>query len=212
MPFRDRVDAGQHLARALLPFRGKNAVVLAVPRGGVPVAAEVARALASPLDVIVVRKLGCPGQPELAMGAIGEGGVRIVNDDVVRAARIDGAAMARVEHDERAELERRVQQFRGNLRPVPLSGRTAIIVDDGVATGSTTLAACQVARELGASRVVVAVPVAAAGSIKALREQADEVLCLETPAKFRAVGEWFADFRPTTDEEVVSLLAAAADR
>lgn len=212
MPFRDRVDAGQHLARALLPLRGEDPVVLALPRGGVPVAAEVARALGAPLDVIVVRKLGCPGHSELAMGAIGEGGVRIVNDDIVRAARVDSAAMAAVERAERAELRRRALRFRGDHARVRLSGRTAIIVDDGIATGSTARAACQVARELGAARVVLAVPIAAAGSVEALREDADEVLCLESPKRLRAVGAWYADFRPTTDEEVVSLLATAHGR
>jgi len=206
MPFRDRVDAGQQLGQVLLPLRGEQTIVLGVPRGGVPVAAEVARALGAPLDVILVRKLGVPAQPEVAMGAIGEGGVRVINDAVVRVARVSGAELARVEKVERVELERRARRIRGNQPHKPLTGRTAIIVDDGIATGSTARAACRVARALGAGRVVLAVPVSAPDSLQELRRDTDEVVCLETPEGFYAVGQWYDDFRATTDEEVVELL------
>ena len=159
MSFLDRTDAGRRLAQRTLHLRGENVVVLGLPRGGVPVAAEVARALRAPLDVIVVRKLGVPVQPELGMGAIGEGGVRIINPEVVAIAHVTDAEIAAVERRERAELERRARRFRGERRRTPLTGRTAIIIDDGIATGSTARAACQVARAQGAARVVLAVPV-----------------------------------------------------
>ena len=211
MPFRDRVDAGRRLGPALLPLRGERPVVLGLPRGGVPVAAEVAHTLGAPLDVILVRKLGVPTQPELALGAIGEGGVRIVSDAVVRASGVTSSEFARAEQVQRTELERQRRRIRGNRPHMPLTGRTAIIVDDGVATGSTARAACQVARALGARRVVLAAPVGALDSIEALRRVADDVVCLETPARFYAVAEWYDDFRPTTDEEVDQILASAAD-
>ena len=153
MSFLDRTDAGRRLAQRTLHLRGENVVVLGLPRGGVPVAAEVARALRAPLDVIVVRKLGVPVQPELGMGAIGEGGVRIINPEVVAIAHVTDAEIAAVERRERAELERRARRFRGERRRTPLTGRTAIIIDDGIATGSTARAACQVARAQGAVRV-----------------------------------------------------------
>lgn len=212
MPFRDRVDAGRKLAERLLPLRGQDVVVVGLPRGGVPVAAEVARALQAPLDVIVVRKLGVPEQPELAMGAIGEDGVRVINADVVRAIRIDEAGIARVEHRERAELERRARRFRGERPPVPLLGHTAIVVDDGIATGSTAAAACQVARAHGAARVILAVPVASPEAVRALRQVADEVISVDMPSHTRSVGEWYQDFSQTSDDEVVTLLADAARR
>ncbi len=211
MPFRDRVDAGRRLGQALLPLRGGQVVVLGLPRGGVPVAAEVARALSAPLDVIVVRKLGVPSQQEVAMGAIGEGGVRIVNETVVHAAGVTASEFARAEDVQRVELDQRVRRIRGNRTHVPLTGQTAIIVDDGVATGSTALAACQVARALGARRVVLAVPVCAPGAIEELRRVADDVVCLETPAFFSGVSQWYQDFRPTTDAEVDRLLAESSD-
>jgi putative phosphoribosyl transferase len=206
MPFVNRVDAGRRLADRLLPLRGANVVVLGLPRGGVPVAAEVARALDAPLDVILVRKLGVPMQRELAMGAIGERGVRIVNNDVVRAARVTTDQWSAVEALERAELERRARGYRGDRPPVELAGRTAVLVDDGIATGSTARAACQVARTLGAKRVVLAVPVAAASTIEALKPIADEIVCLEMPRHFMAVGHWYDDFSPTTDDDVVAIL------
>lgn len=212
MPFRNRTEAGRCLGQALLSYRGQDVVVLGLPRGGVPVAFEVAEALDAPLDVLVVRKLGVPFQPELGMGAIGEGGVRVMNPDVVAAAGLTGAEIARVEAAERAELERRARRFRGDRPPPLLAGRTAILVDDGIATGSTARAACQVARAQGATRVVLAAPVASPQSVMDLRRDADEVVCLETPAWFFGVGQFYADFSQTPDEEVVSLLEQARAR
>ena len=212
MRFRDRSDAGRQLASRLLPLRGTDAVVLGLPRGGVAVAAQVARALDAPLDVILVRKLGVPSQPELGMGAIGEEGARVINADVVRYAQVSEADISAVERRERAELERRIKRYRGDTPREPLAGRTAILVDDGIATGSTARAACQVARALGASRVVLAVPVAPPSARTTLADAIDELICLETPGRFLAIGEWYEDFSQTRDEEVVSLLRAARAR
>jgi putative phosphoribosyl transferase len=210
MPFLDRSDAGRQVASRMMHLRGGDVVVLGLPRGGVPVAAEVARALGAPIDVILVRKLGVPVQPELGLGAIGEGGVRIINSEVVAITHVTDAEIAAVEKRERAELERRARRFRGDRRRTPLAGRTAIIIDDGIATGSTARAACQVARAQGAVRVVLAVPVAPPSACAALAADADEVICLETPAHFLAIGEWYEDFSQTRDDEVVSLLRHAA--
>ena len=212
MPFADRSDAGRRLADRLAHFRGTDVVVLGLPRGGVPVAFEVARALGAPLDVIVVRKLGLPFQPEVAMGAIGESGVRIVDRDLVRRALISDEELAAVEARERAELDRRARRFRGDRTPAPLTGRTAIVVDDGVATGSTALAACQVARAQGAAHVVLAVPVGPPESIDELEASGDidEVVCLETHRLFLAIGQFYADFSQTPDAEVLDLLERAA--
>ena len=209
MSFLDRSDAGRRLANRTLHLRGEDVVVLALPRGGVPVAAEVARALGAPLDVIVVRKLGVPVQPELGMGAIGEGDVRIINPEVVAITHVTDAEIAAVERRERAELDRRARRFRGDRPRTPLAGRTAVIIDDGIATGSTARAACQVARAQGAARVVLAVPVAPPSACTALAADADEVICLETPGHFLAIGEWYQDFSQTSDREVVSLLQRA---
>ncbi|HVX22174.1 MAG TPA: phosphoribosyltransferase family protein [Acidimicrobiales bacterium] len=210
MPFRDRADAGRRLAEKLGHLAAADPVVLGLPRGGVPVAFEVARALGAPLDVIVVRKLGVPYQPELAMGAIGEDGVRVVNADVVRMAGVDAAELDAAERTERSELERRVTRLRGGRLRRPVTGRTAIVVDDGIATGSTARAACQVARAEGAARVVLAVPVAPASSLLRLEDVADDVVCLEVPEVFMAVGQFYADFSQTSDDEVVDLLDRAA--
>jgi uncharacterized protein (TIGR00369 family) len=209
MRFRNRSDAGRRLANRLQFLRGEDVVVLGLPRGGVPVAAAVASALGAPLDVILVRKLGVPAQPELGLGAIGESGARVINPEVVRYAHVSEDQIAQVEAKERAELQRRAQRFRGDAPHVPLAGRTAVIVDDGIATGSTARAACQVARALGAAAVVLAVPVAPPSADRALRGDADEVICLETPDRFLAIGEWYEDFAQTSDEEVVALLRAA---
>jgi len=209
MHFRDRVEAGERLAQALMPWRGESVVVLGLPRGGVPVAAEIAHALGAPLDVLVVRKLGLPAQPELAMGAIGEGGVRVLNQTVVRTTGVSEADLARVEAVERAELARQAGRFRDDRPPVVLAGRTALIVDDGIATGATALVACQVARALGATRVVMAAPVAAPSSVRDVRTVADDVVCLETPTEFTAVGQWYDDFRPTTDDDVIRCLRSS---
>ena len=212
MPFIDRADAGRRLAGVLEHLRGQDVVVLGLPRGGVPVAFEVARALGAPLDVIVVRKLGVPFQPELAMGAVGEGGARVVDKRVQTAAGVSAEELAAVEARERTELQRRVGRFRGGRPPEPIAGRTAIIVDDGIATGSTARAACQVARAHGATRVVLAVPVAPPETVVALGRDADEVVCVETPSSFFAIGQFYEDFSQTSDGEVVGLLERAAQR
>ncbi len=206
MQFTDRADAGERLAEALAHLRGESPVVLGLPRGGVPVAAAVATALGAPLDVIVVRKLGVPYHRELAFGAIGEGGVRVINDDVVRRGGVSPGDIASVERAETAELARRAARFRGDRPRLELAGRTAIVVDDGIATGATASAACEVVRAQGAARVVLAVPVAPEDAVARLRTQVDEVVCLSTPVLFSAVGEWYRDFSQTPDEEVVALL------
>ncbi len=212
MIFRDRIDAGQRLAEELAQrlLENEDVVVLGLPRGGVPVAFEVAHALAKPLDIIMVRKLGVPFQPEFAMGAIGEGGVRILNREALQSAQVTESELAAVEVRERAELERRSRRYRGDRPRVPLVGRTAVVVDDGIATGSTARAACQVARAMGAARVVMAVPVASRSSLAQLAEICDQVVCLEAPEPFYAVGEWYRDFSPTSDTEVEALLRRAA--
>lgn len=209
MGFVDRVDAGRRLAARLGHLAHEPVVVLGLPRGGVPVAFEVAEALRAPLDVIVVRKLGVPFQPELGMGAIGEDGVRVVNEAIVRSARVSEAGLAEVEARERAELERRARRFRGHRPRVPLDGKTAVIVDDGIATGSTARAACQVARAHGAARVVLAVPVAPPGWTSRFADEADELVAVETPAAFYAIGQAYDDFSQTRDEEVVDYLERA---
>ena len=210
MPFLDRAEAGKRLASLLtgqlMIERGAGTVVLGLPRGGIPVAYEIARALGAPLDVILVRKIGLPAQPELAMGAIGEDGVRVINDDVVDAEHVSDLQFAAVEERERAELGRRAERYRPGLPRVPLTGKTAIVVDDGIATGATARAACQVARAHGAARVVLAVPVAPPASIGALASVADDVVCVEAPEPFLAIGQWYQDFAQTGDEEVVDLL------
>ncbi|MGH3344935.1 MAG: phosphoribosyltransferase family protein, partial [Carbonactinosporaceae bacterium] len=208
--FTDRAAAGRRLGERLLPLRDENTIVLGLPRGGVCVAFQVAQVLGAPLDVIVVRKLGVPLQPELGMGAIGEDGVRIINDDVVRVMQVRPQDIAAAEEAERPELERRALRFRGGRPPIRLSGRTVIVVDDGVATGSTARAACQVARAHGAARVVLAVPVGPPGAAAALRPDADEVVCLQTPEPFSAIGQWYLDFSQTPDEEVSALLGRSA--
>ena len=210
MPFIDRVDAGHRLACRLRHFRDDPVVVLGLPRGGVPVAYEVAADLGAPLDVILVRKLGVPFQPELAMGAIGEGGVRVLNEDVINAAAVTADEFAAVEDRERRELERRAARYRNGRVRTTMQGKTALVVDDGMATGSTAFAACQVARELGANRVVLAVPVAPATTVRIAEEVADEIVCLESPTPFFGVGLWYHDFSQVSDEEVVALLQRAA--
>ncbi len=209
MSFTDRADAGRRLARALQHLRNEDVVVLALPRGGFPVAAEVARALAAPLDVILVRKLGVPFQPELAMGAVGEGGVLVLNESVVRRAQVSAAELAEIEREARTEIDRRARRFRPGRDRVSLAGRTALLVDDGVATGATARAACRVARELGASRVVLAAPVCALDAEASLRDEVDELVCLATPERFFGVGYFYDDFHQVSDEEVAELLRRA---
>ena len=211
MPFRDRMDAGRRLAERLGHLHDEDVVVLGLPRGGVPVAAEVARALDAPLDVIVVRKLGLPAQPELAMGAVGEGGTLVVNERVLRRAHVGEAEFIEVESRERAEVQRRAQRWRGSRPRLSLAGRTAVVVDDGIATGATVRAACGVARDQGAARVVLAAPVCSPDTARALRAEVDELVCLETPRSFFAVGRYYTDFRPVSDDEVAAVLARTAE-
>jgi predicted phosphoribosyltransferase len=214
MRFADRRDAGRRLAGLLGHLAADRSdqpvVVLGLPRGGVPVAFEVAMALGAPLDVVVVRKLGAPHQPELAMGAIGEDDVRLVDDDVVRAVGATVAEIAAIETRERAELARRARQFRGSAAPMSVEGRTAIVVDDGIATGSSARVACRIVRARGASRIVLAVPVAPERWTSDLSGEADEFVCVTTPRWYRSVGEWYHDFTQTSDEEVTRCLEAAA--
>lgn len=210
--FRDRAEAGAALAAEVVRQRFENPVVLGLPRGGVPVAAAVADALGEPLDVIVVRKLGAPNQREVAMGAIGEDGALVVNRDVLRVAHVSEDELARVEQEERAVLEARQLRLRAVRPRESLAGRTALIVDDGIATGATMRAAVQVARAHGASRVVVAAPVAPPDVVAAMRVVADDVIVLEQPDPFWAVGSWYEHFESVSDDEVVDLLRAALDR
>ncbi|RKE22343.1 phosphoribosyltransferase family protein [Streptomyces sp. TLI_171] len=206
MQFTDRADAGRRLAAALAAAEFRDAVVVALPRGGVPVAAEVARALRTPLDVCVIRKVGAPGQPELAMGAVGEDGARVVNQEIVDAVGVAADEFAAVEARERAELARRAAAYRRGHAPLPLAGRTVLVVDDGVATGSTALAACRIVRARGAARVVLAVPVAPHDWTARLGGAADEYVAVHAPSRFLAVGEFYRDFRQTTDAEVIAAL------
>ena len=210
VPYRDRTDAGRRLAAALDAHRGDPDVrVLALPRGGVPVAYEVAAALGAPLDVFVVRKLGVPGHEEYAMGAIASGDVVVLSADVVQRLGIDADAVRRVVEAERRELARRERRYRGDRPPPDVRGRTVILVDDGLATGSTMRAAIAALRQQGPARIVVAVPVAAAETCAELRGEVDDVVCPATPEPFHAVGLWYEDFSQTGDEEVRALLEHA---
>ena len=205
--FADRRAAGRALAEHLTQFAGRGDVtVLGLPRGGIPVAHEVAASLQAPLDALLVRKLGVPGREELAFGAIASGGVRVLNDDVVSQARLDAATVERVAAAELLELKRRDRLYRGDRPAVDVRGRTALAVDDGLATGATMRAAVRALRELGAGTVVVAVPVAAWQTCEELTRHADTVVCARTPDPFVAVGLWYRDFSPTTDDEVRELL------
>jgi putative phosphoribosyl transferase len=209
-PFRDRYDAGKRLAARLVGYRNRaDVVVMAIPRGGVPVAYEVAKALAVPLDVIVVRKLGLPGQPELAMGAIASGGVRVLNPEVVRALRIPDRIIDSVAARETLELQRRERVYRGERAGEDPTGQTVILVDDGLATGSSMQAAIAALRARGAASIVVAVPVGPQSTCREIARLADRFVCLNQPAFFAAVGEWYAEFAPTADEEVRQLLESS---
>ena len=210
MRFRDRTDAGQQLAKRLSRFADRSdVVVLALPRGGVPVGYEVARALHAPLDVFLVRKLGLPGHEELAMGAIATGGVRVVNDEVVRRLGVPEAMIDEVAAEELKELKRRERSYRADRSAPNVKDRTVILVDDGLATGSTMRAAVAALRLLHPAWIVVAVPVGAADTCATLAEEADEVVCVSMPEPFYAVGSWYEDFGQTSDEEVRALLDAA---
>jgi len=206
--FADRREAGQHLAERLNKYkRRRDVVVLALPRGGVPVAYEVARAIGAPLDIFLVRKLGTPGHRELAMGAIASGGVRVINPDILDWYRITDVAVEAVVREELAELERREQLYREGRPPLDLKGRAVLLIDDGLATGSTMKAAVEAVRRHAPAHVTVAVPVAAADTCRELTALADEVVCAWTPEPFSAVGLWYDDFSQTTDAEVRELLA-----
>ncbi len=208
--FRDRFDAGRRLAAELAPFAGEpNLLVLALPRGGVPVGYEVARALHAPLDVMLVRKLGVPGHEELAMGAIASGGIRVISEDVVRALGIPDRAIAATAAQEEHELERREHAYRGGLPPPAIPGRKVILVDDGLATGSTMRAAVAALRAQKPDRLVVAVPVAARETCEALRSEVDDIVCALTPEPFFAVGQWYQDFSQIDDDDVRELLQRA---
>ena len=206
--FRDRHEAGRELARLLSAYAGRgDVIVLALPRGGVPVASEIARALDAPLDVFLVRKLGVPGHEELAMGAIASGGARVLDPEVVEAYRISDQEIGRVTAIERRELDRRERAYRGGRPPLALRGRTAILVDDGLATGSSMRAALAALGPLEPARTVVAVPVAPRSTVQDLKNLADEIVCVATPEPFLAVGMFYEDFEQTDDEEVRALLA-----
>lgn len=213
MVYRNRADAGRALARHLTDYANRRDVlVLALPRGGVPVAYEVAQALHVPLDVFLVRKLGVPGQRELALGAIASGGVRVLNDDVVSAFHLSEEVIAAVTAEERQELDRREQLYRDD-RPVPeVRGRIVILIDDGLATGSTMRAAIAALRQQQPARIVVAVPVGAPQTCAEFEREADEAICAQTPEPFYAVGLWYEDFEQTTDAEVHDLLQRAGER
>ena len=207
--FADRLEAGRVLAPLLAEYAGRDdVIVLGLPRGGVPVASEVARALGAPLDVLVVRKLGVPGREELAFGAIGEGGVRVLNTALVEGLGLGVADIDRIAEREEAELARRVSAYRGGHEGIDVRDKTVIVVDDGVATGATMRAGLRALRAMGAAKIVAAAPVGAADSVAMLQEDADEVHVLQTPAWFNAVGQWYDDFSPTTDDEVRALLTA----
>jgi len=211
--FEDREEAGRALSASLGAWRARpDALVLGLPRGGVPVAFEVADALGLPLDVLVVRKLGLPGQPELAMGAIAGGGALVVNEEVLRYLPPGGDAFETVRAREQRELERREREYRGDRPPLEVRGRAVILVDDGLATGATMEAAVRSLQSLGAQRVVVAVPVASTEARERIAAVADEVVCLATPEYFSAVGQWYRDFGQTSDNEVTGLLERARRR
>jgi putative phosphoribosyl transferase len=209
-PFRDRAEAGRLLAQCLKSYAHRpDVIVLGLPRGGVPVAYEIAQALAVPLDVYLVRKLGVPNQPELAMGAIAHSGNRYLNLAIMRQCRISADDLARVTRQEWQELERRDLAYRQGRPPPDLTHKVVIVVDDGLATGATMFAALAALRQEPIHRLIVAIPVAPASSLQPLRTRADEVVCLMTPESFQSVGEWYVDFSQTTDVQVRSLLAAA---
>jgi len=210
-PFRDRRDAGRQLARALAGYAGRpDVLVLALPRGGVPVAYEVARALDAPLDVLLVRKLGVPGCEELAFGALASGGVRVLNEELVQRLGIPPHVIAAVTAAERKELQRRRRAYRGQRRPAPVRGRIVILIDDGMATGASLRAALAVLRRARPTGIVVAVPVATPEACAAVGAEVDQVICAWTPHPFHAVGHWYEDFAPTSDGEVRDLLGESA--
>ena len=211
MPFLDRNEAGQRLAGELRRYRSDDVVVLALPRGGVPVAAEVASRLSAPLDLLLVRKIGLPLQPELAMGAVIDGPEPLVvrNEEVIRLGKVSEAEFREIEQRELAEIERRRDRYTRGRAPIPVEGRVAIVVDDGIATGSTIRAAIRGLRRRNPAKIVVAVPVAPPDTVASLEGEADEVVCLEQPSHFAAIGQFYQDFRQVEDEEVIRHLAQA---
>jgi len=208
MPFKDRIDAGRKLAKALAEYKDRKPVILALPRGGVPVAAEVAAALHAPLDLILVRKIGVPIQPELAMGAVVDGGAPIIvrNEDVLEAAGVEETEFKAICDRELVEIERRRRRYLGDRARADITARTAIVIDDGVATGATTRAALRATRMRHPAKLVLAVPVAPTDRLTALREDADDVVCLEDHEFFEAIGAYYGNFNQVADEEVIDLL------
>jgi putative phosphoribosyl transferase len=210
--FANRRDAGRQLGIRLGHLTAERPIVVGLPRGGIPVAYEVAQALGAPLDVLVVRKLGCPWQPELGVGALGEGGIRVLNESLLGLTGVTERQLEAVAARESAELEHRVQRYRGERQPFPVTGRTVIVVDDGLATGFTARAGIEVLRRRGAQRIVLAVPVAPSDAVAELRTVADDVVCLHTPSEFQAIGQFYDDFTQTTDDDVAALLTALPAR
>ena len=208
MPFKNRSDAGRKLARALASYKEQQPVILALPRGGVPVAVEVAAALNAPLDLILVRKIGVPFQPELAMGAVVEGGAPIMvrNEDVIELAHIDESTFKAICDSELTEIERRRQRYLGSRQRADISGHTAIVIDDGIATGATTRAALRATRMRNPKRLILAVPVAPTSAVAELRSEADDLICLEDHELFGAIGLYYADFSQVSDETVIDIL------
>jgi len=209
VPFDDRRDAGRQLAGRLSRYRDERPVVFALPRGGVPVGYEISRSLTAPLDVFVSRKLGAPGQPEFGIGAVAAGGVRVLNEDVIRRLGIPDDYVERVTAREITELERRLRYFRGERPELEVGGRTAILVDDGLATGVTARAAVEAMRLKEPRRLVLAAPVCAAQTAELIRPEVDELVCLESPSDLGAIGFWYKNFEQTSDDEVVELLERA---
>ncbi len=208
MPFKNRSDAGRKLAKALASYKEQQPVILALPRGGVTVAVEIAAALNAPLDLILVRKIGVPFQPELAMGAVVDGGAPIIvrNEDVIRLAGIDESEFKAICDSELAEIDRRRQRYLGSRQRADISGHTAIVIDDGIATGATTRAALRATRMRNPERLVLAVPVAPTSAVAELRSEADDVICLEDHKFFGAIGAYYADFNQVSDDEVIEVL------
>ena len=207
--FENRTDAGRKLATRLQKYRDRSPMIIALPRGGVPVGYEVAKALGAPLDVLIARKIGAPGQAEFGIGAIAQGGAVYLNQDLVRDLGVTQEYLDVVTRREMAEMARRLRAYRGNRAPLDVAGRTVIVVDDGLATGATTRAAVRALRKMSPREIILAVPVCAAQTAREIRAEFDEVICASAPEQFRAVGLWYNDFEQTTDEEVVSLLARA---
>ncbi len=209
--FSDRPDAGRRLAERLLPLAPEDPVVVALPRGGVPVGREVALALGAPLDILAVRKLGAPHNPEYGIGAVAEDGTRVIDTEAIAVLGIDGATLEAIAEGEVAELRRRVTLYRDDREPIELAGRTVIVVDDGIATGVTDAAALRAVRRRKPRRLVLAVPVCAPDSVRRLREYADEIVCLQAPSLFYGVGQWYRDFSQVSDEEVMAVLEEFRD-